>query len=96
MTFKCDSSSPLERLTQSIVQCVPYGEAVPGPDRYVTQVFRCKKDGAVHSIEKPLYKGEYSELSAARDGHKHIVESLEHGRKTYFKDYLDKSLFQQS
>ena len=81
MTFKPDSSSPLVRLTQSIVQRVPYADAALGPDRFLTQVFRCNKDGAVHSIEEPLYEQEYFDLSAAREGHQRIVEALEHGRK---------------
>lgn len=72
MTFLRDSSSSLDRLTQSI-SC---GDAAPSLDGYLTQVFRCNKEGVVYSIEKPLYERKYSELSAACDGHKEIVELL--------------------
>ena len=81
MTFKCDSSSPLHQITQSILQGVPYVDAKPSSDQFLSQVFRCNKDGAVHSIEDPLYERKYLELSAAHEGHKNIVEALEHGKK---------------
>lgn len=76
-----DSSSPLCQLTESIGQSFPRADATPGPARYVTHVFRCNEDGWVHSFLEPLYEKEYSELAAAHEGHKRVVEALEHGRK---------------
>jgi hypothetical protein len=79
-TIQLDSSSPLHRLTESIRQGVPYAEASLGPNTYVTQVFKCTKDGIVRSFKEPLYEREYSDLSAARAGHKRTVDLLEQGR----------------
>jgi hypothetical protein len=79
-TIQLDSSSPLHRLSESIKQGVPYDEATLGPDRYVTQVFRCTRDGIVKSFAEPLYQLEYADELAARAGHKHTVDLLEQGR----------------
>jgi hypothetical protein len=78
-TIQIDSSSPLSQLTQSIQQGVSYGKAVPTPDKYVTQVFKCDKDGFVRSSQNSLYEREYSEVQVAHTGHETILRLLEQG-----------------
>ncbi len=48
-------------------------------DTWVTQVFRCSRDGFQHS-DNPLYKREYFDEGAARVGHMEIVDALAKGR----------------
>jgi hypothetical protein len=78
-TMKADSSSPLHRLTQAIEQGVSVSDVVPGPNRFVTMVSRCNRDMAVRSHDDLHYDTEYSEISAARDGHRNIVGLLQNG-----------------
>lgn len=48
-------------------------------DTWVTQIFRCNRDGFQHSDE-PLYSREYPDEEAAKLGHAEIVEALQNGR----------------
>jgi len=79
-TIQLDSSSPLQRLTQSITQGVKYEEATLGPDGYLTQVFKCNKVGVVRSVANPLYECKYTTVSEAIAGHRRTVDLLEQGR----------------
>jgi hypothetical protein len=58
----------------------PHEETTLCPGKYVTQVFKCSKDGIVRSFNEPLYELEYKELAAARAGHKETVYLLLQGR----------------
>jgi hypothetical protein len=79
-TVQLDSSSPIAQLAQSMEQKVPFEKVVPGPDKYITQVFRCTADGIVRSFFEPLFERQYSCISSARAGHKETVDLLERGR----------------
>jgi len=79
-TIQLDSSSPLSKLTRSIELKVPYNDVPPVPDDFVTQVFRCNKDGWVKSFDHPLFEKIYSDLSQARNGHNEAVELLSQGK----------------
>jgi hypothetical protein len=48
-------------------------------DTWVTQVFRCSRDGFRHA-DKPLYSREYSDEDSAKRGHAEIVEALQNGK----------------
>jgi hypothetical protein len=48
-------------------------------DTWVTEIFRCSRDGFQHSDE-PLYRREYSDEDAAKRGHAEIVEALQSGK----------------
>jgi hypothetical protein len=48
-------------------------------DTWVTQIFRCSRDGFQHS-DKPLYRREYSDEDAAKRGHAEIVGALQNGK----------------
>lgn len=51
-------------------------------DTWVTQVFRCDRYGFARNLYEPLYKREYSDVDAAKCGHKEIVEALRDGKRT--------------
>lgn len=78
-TIELDHTSPLQRLTNSITQGVPYGEAVAGQTTYLTNVFRCDKHGFVRDIEDRLYERAYADISEARKGHDEAVDLLQLG-----------------
>src|SRR5215467_12821535 len=50
-------------------------------DRWVTYVRRCDKYGIQYSNEGPLYRREYLDEVAARQGHAEVVESLWLGKQ---------------
>ena len=50
-------------------------------DTWVTQVFRCDRSGFARNLYDPLYKREYSNLNAAKQGHTEIVGALRDGRR---------------
>ena len=79
-TIQLDSSSPLSRLTRSLETGVAYEEVTPGPDVYVTQVFKCDKNGWTKSIDNLLYEREYPDLTQAISGHNDTVNLLEQGQ----------------
>jgi hypothetical protein len=79
-TVQLDSFSPIAVLTRSLQQKVPFGKASPGPDKFITQVFKSDKDGMVASFDNPLYEQEYLDILAAQTGHKLVVSSLQQGR----------------
>lgn len=77
-TVQLDSASALARLTRSLVT----GEYSSGPlpDRFVTQVFRCDRQGWIKSFDHPLYEMEYADLLKAKPGHKEVVDLLGQGK----------------
>src|SRR6266498_4371992 len=68
LTLRLDGNSPAERLTRSLEQRVPYMEAKPARERFLTRVSRCDKRGLTFTVfgydplAEPLYEREYGEL----------------------------------
>ena len=79
-TIQLDSSSPISKLSRSIELGIAYNDAPPGPDEFITQVFRCNKDMMVRSFDDPLFEKVYSTLSEARIGHSDTVDLLSKGK----------------
>ncbi len=78
-TIWMDPSEPLAHLTQSLKTGGDYKNVTPGPDVYVTQVFKCNKDGWPKSMDY-VYDREYSNLTQAKLGHEETVGLLAQGR----------------
>jgi hypothetical protein len=78
-TFQLDPSSPLSKLTRSLELGVAYNDVPPGPDEFITEVFRCNRDMLVKSYDDPLFERKYSTLSQARIGHSETVDLLSTG-----------------
>jgi hypothetical protein len=78
-TIQLAPTSKLQQLTDSIDQGVPYGDAIPGPVTYLTQVFRCDQEGFVKNVNKPLYEQEFIDISTARERHDEVVALLAAG-----------------
>jgi hypothetical protein len=49
-------------------------------DTWVTQVFRCDRNGFARSLYDPLYSREYSDANSAKRGHEEIVGALRDGK----------------
>jgi hypothetical protein len=77
-TIRMDPVSPLRRLTRSLTTGKYSSD--PLAEEFVTQVFRCNRDGYIRSFDHPLYEREYSELEQAKLGHKEVVDLLEQGK----------------
>jgi hypothetical protein len=77
-TIRTDPVSPLRRLTRSLTTGEYTSDALP--EEFVTQVFRCSRDGFIGSFDHPLYERAYSEIDQARLGHKEVVDLLRQGR----------------
>jgi hypothetical protein len=60
-------------LTSSLESGVPFDEASPLPERFVTQVVACDKDGVARSWDDPLFEREYATREEAEAGHKDTV-----------------------
>lgn len=86
LTFRSDGNTAIERLARSLEQRVPFAEAKPGPEKFVTVVSKCDKDGLVFTLADydpladPLHEREYSNEQQAKAGHAEIVELLAEGR----------------
>jgi hypothetical protein len=87
LTFRADNNkTAIGQLTRSLQQGVPFAEAKPGPERFVTTVSKCDKDGMVcpmpdcDPLAEPLYEREYSDEPQARAGHAETVNLLASGR----------------
>jgi hypothetical protein len=63
-------TSHLARLMSSLESGVPLDETSPLPERFVTQVVACDKDGVAHSWDNPLFEREYATREEAEIGHK--------------------------
>jgi len=72
-----DPSSPLSRLTRSLETDELLENVAPGPDRFLTQVYRCDRYGMPRSFNKPLSEKEHSNQSSAKAGHDETVRALE-------------------
>jgi hypothetical protein len=79
-TIWMDPSHPFSLLTRSLETKESYPNITPGPDVYVTQIFRCNKDGFVKSMDYVLYEREYSDITEAKLGHNKTVDLLAQGR----------------
>lgn len=55
-TVYIDPSNPLSLLTRSLETDKPYKNVTPGPDKFVTQIFKCDKNGWVKSMDYALYE----------------------------------------
>jgi len=75
-TIQLDISSPLAKLTRSLEKNISYKDVPLEIIGYVTQVFRCDKNGVVTSFDKPLFEKESSDLSKAIDTHKEAVKKF--------------------
>ena len=72
-TICVDGNSPLGRLRSSIQAGVPYYDAPPLPESFVTQVVRCDKYGVARSWDNPLFEREYATRQKAEIGHREAV-----------------------
>jgi hypothetical protein len=79
-TIQLDPSSPLSKLTRSLELGIAYNDVPPGPDEFITQVFRCNKDMDVESFDDPLFERKYSTLSQAQIGHNETVDLFSKGK----------------
>lgn len=83
LTLQTNPDDPLNRLTASIEQTIPFAEAESGPPRFVTEVRRCDKQGVTGDddlLEEPLYQQEHPDLQAAKSGHAEVVDKLASGK----------------
>lgn len=72
LTIGLDHTSSIYKLTQSLPG------ANPGKD-FVTNIFRCDKDGLAKFFDRALYEQEYETLDEARAGHEMAVKMLVRG-----------------
>ena len=79
-TIQLDSSSPMSKLIRSIELGVDSNDVPPGPDEFITQVFKCNKDMIVRSFDDPLFEKMYATLSEARIGHNDTMDLLSKGK----------------
>jgi hypothetical protein len=79
-----DPSEPLSRLTRGLetgeIYKKSYEDIASGPDRFVTQIFKCDKNKLVKSMDYALYEREYSDITEAKLGHNETVDLLAQGR----------------
>ena len=84
-TVQFDASSYLNKIT-IVPETKCHRAEIKG---YVTQIFRCNKNGIVRSFNKPffdnkpLFEREYSDLSKAIDGHKEAVKKFARSARIY-------------
>jgi len=76
-TVELDRQSPLRRLTRSLTTGVYSDE--PLPEGYVTQVFRCNKEGVVKNRKEVYYEQEYHTHAEAEAGHESTVNGVAGG-----------------
>jgi hypothetical protein len=83
-TVWIDPSEPLSRLIQAMktgeIYKKSYEDITPGPDRFVTQIFKCDKNKLVKSMDHAFYKREYFDLTQAKLGHNETVDLFVRGR----------------
>jgi hypothetical protein len=79
-----DPSEPLNRLIQSMktmeIFKKSYEDIRPGPDRFVTHIFKCDKNKLIKSMDYVLYEQEYFDLTQAKLGHNETIDLLVQGR----------------
>jgi len=79
-TVELDRRSVLGKLTRGVRTGV-YSED-PLPEHYVTQVFRCDKEGTVTRMEEVYYQREYDTRTEAEAGHQSTVSGVADGTLT--------------
>jgi hypothetical protein len=72
-TICVDGNSALARLRSSIQTGVPYDDAPPLPESFVTQVVRCDQYGVARSWDNPFFEKEYATHQEVRTGHREAV-----------------------
>jgi hypothetical protein len=72
-TIELDSSSPLQKLTKSLIQSFPYEQAIP-EEKFITNVYKCDINGTPKSDF--IYVREYSTLLEAQNGHDEAVRQF--------------------
>lgn len=72
-TIHCDGSSPLERLTQSLKTGASFNETLRGQQIFVSEVFRCDKEGVP---KKRLLDRSYQDSEEALAGHAALVAEI--------------------
>jgi len=73
-TVQLNSSNALNKLSRSL-QGVEHNDISAGPNKFITQVFRCNKDMFVKSFDDPLFERVYSTLPQALIGHNDSPEA---------------------
>jgi hypothetical protein len=79
-TVICDGTSKLARLTRSFETGVPFEEVESAPSMFVTNIFRCDRNGFAGRIDDPLHEAVYGSVDAAREGHRRTVALLAEGK----------------
>jgi hypothetical protein len=79
-TMQLDPSSPSSKLARSLELGIAYNNVPPGPDEYITQIFRCNKHMIIKSFDDPLFERRYSTLPQALIGHNEAVDLLSKGK----------------
>jgi hypothetical protein len=80
LTTQVDSATPLRIFLRSVALKVAFENVPHERDIFMTQIFKCNKQGSHKATEKPLYEGEYSTYLDALNGHNKIVESIVNGQ----------------
>ena len=82
-TIQLDTTSPLAKLSRSLEKNTNYKDVPLEIIGYVTQVFRCDKNGIPTSFDKTLFERESSDLSKAIETHKEAVKKFARGCAIY-------------
>ena len=86
LTLRLDGNTAIERLTRCLEQGVPYIEAKPAPERFLTRVSRCDikvltfTEPGYDPLADPLYERKYPDVEEAKIGHTETVGLLATGR----------------
>jgi hypothetical protein len=78
-TISCDGSSHLAKLTRSLETGIPFEQIKSVPSRFVTNIFRCNRNGIARDIGTPLHEIVYTTLEDAQAGHANTVRLLAGG-----------------
>lgn len=80
-TIRLDADNPTLRLMEAVRMNRPYEDVQVAADMYVTNVYRCNRNGAIRG--KPLYERQYESLVGAQQGHRETLEALDTGRLNF-------------
>lgn len=81
-TIRCDGTSHLAKLTRSAETSIPLEQISSARETFVTNIFKCDRNGFVRSFENPLHERVYSSLDEAHAGHAKTVDLLAKGKLT--------------
>jgi hypothetical protein len=74
-------SSPIARgLETGEVFKKSHEDVMPGLGYFVTQIFKCDRNGIPKSMDYAFYERKYSDLTQAKLGHEETVDLLAQGR----------------